>query len=46
MKHELNLPWSMWDDLVLASQMDRLKVTEIYSNDSDFDMLKGLKKIF
>ena len=46
MKHELNLPWSMWDDLVLASQMDRLKVTEIYSNDSDFDMLKGVKKIF
>ncbi len=46
MKHELNLPWSMWDDLVLASQMDRLKVTEIYSNDSDFDKVKGVKRIF
>lgn len=46
MKHEFNLPWSMWDDLVLASQMDRLKVTEIYSNDSDFDKLKGVKRIF
>ena len=46
MKHELDLPWSMWDDLVLASQMERLKVTEIYSNDTDFDLLKGAKRIF
>ncbi len=46
MKQELELPWSMWDDLVLASQMDRMKISEIYSNDSDFDRVKGLKRIF
>ncbi len=45
-KQELDLPWSMWDDLVLASQMERLKVTEIYSNDTDFDRLKQVKRIF
>ena len=36
----------MWDDLVLAAQMDRLGVTEIYSNDADFDKLRGLKRVF
>jgi predicted nucleic acid-binding protein len=46
LKHELKLPWSMWDDLVLASQMWRLRITEIYSNDGDFDKVKGLKRIF
>lgn len=40
------LPWSMWDDLVLASQMQRLGVAEIYSNDPDFDKMQGLKRFF
>ena len=45
-KEEQNLPWSMWDDLVIASQMRRLGVSEIYSNDRDFDKLSGLKRFF
>jgi len=45
-KGESDLAWSMWDDLVLASQMERLKLTEIYSNDADFDKLQNLKRIF
>ncbi len=40
------LPWSMWDDLVLASQMQRLGISEIYSNDRDFDKIRGLKRFF
>ena len=43
---EQSLPWSMWDDLVLAAQMQRLKLSEVYSNDVDFDEIKGLKRIF
>jgi predicted nucleic acid-binding protein len=45
-KEEQGHPWNMWDDLVLAAQMDRLGVTEIYSNDADFDKLRGLKRVF
>lgn len=45
-KEEQNLPWSMWDDLVLASQMRRLGISEIYSNDPDFDRIRGLKRLF
>jgi len=45
-KEEQNLPWSMWDDLVIACQMRRLGVSEIYSNDRDFDKLDGLKRFF
>lgn len=45
-KEEQDLPWSLWDDLVIAAQMRRLKITEIYSNDADFDKLKGLKRFF
>ncbi|MGI0079698.1 MAG: hypothetical protein ACRECH_08740 [Nitrososphaerales archaeon] len=26
--------WNLWDDLVIASQMKRINVNEIYSNDS------------
>ena len=36
---ELSLPWSMWDDIVIAAQMKRLNVKEIYSNDNDFDKI-------
>jgi predicted nucleic acid-binding protein len=45
-KNEQSLPWSMWDDLVLAAQMERLELKEIYSNDVDFDKIEGLKRIF
>jgi len=41
-----SLPWGIWDDLVLAAQMERVKVNEIYSNDTDFDSIKGLKRVF
>jgi predicted nucleic acid-binding protein len=46
MKDEFNLTWKMWDDLVIASQMERLKIAEIYSNDSDFDKFKNLRRLF
>jgi len=35
-----------WDDLVIASQMKRFGIDEIYSNDSDFDSIHGIKRIF
>ena len=41
-----NLNWEMWDDLVIAVQMSRLKIYEIYSNDKDFDNIPGVKRIF
>jgi uncharacterized protein len=43
---EQSLPWNMWDDLVLAAQMERVKINEIYSNDTDFDGISGLKRLF
>jgi len=46
LRKEKNLPWEMWDDLVIASQMMRAKVEEIYSNDEDFDKIPGVKRIF
>ncbi len=45
-KEAQGLPWSMWDDLVLASQMQRLGLSEIYSNDKDFDRIQGVKRSF
>jgi len=44
-KEEQNLEWRMWDDLVIASQMETLKLSEIYSNDRDFKF-KKLNRIF
>ncbi len=38
--------WSQWDDLVIASQMKRSEIGEIYSNDSDFDSISGIKRFF
>ncbi|RLE48948.1 MAG: PIN domain nuclease [Candidatus Methanomethylicota archaeon] len=38
--------WDIWDDAVIASQMARLKISEIYSNDADFDRMPGIKRIF
>ena len=45
-KDEHHLSWDSWDDLVLASQMERLKLTEIYSADRDFDRFQNIKRIF
>jgi predicted nucleic acid-binding protein len=33
-------------DRVYLAQMERLKLTEIYSNDRAFDRVKGIKRIF
>ena len=41
-----NLDWKLWDDLVITMQMKRLKIDEIYSNDKDFDIIPGVKRIF
>ncbi len=43
---QFNLPWSMWDDMVIAAQMKRLNIKEIYSNDDDFDKIPWIKRIF
>jgi len=42
----LKLSWSMWDDMVIAAQMKRLKMKEIYSNDKDFDNIQWVKRLF
>ena len=36
----------LWDDLVIAAQMERLGIREIYSNDSDFDRIPGVVRLF
>jgi len=38
--------WTYWDDYVIASQMERSSISEIYSNDSDFDSISGIERIF
>ncbi len=43
---QLNLPWVMWDDLIIAAQMKRLNIKEIYSNDKDFEKISWIKRIF
>jgi len=43
---QFNLPWSMWDDMVIAAQMKRLNLKEIYSNDNDFDKIPWIKRTF
>lgn len=40
-----NLPWRFWDDLVIAAQMQRLGIKEIYSFDSDFDHITGIRRL-
>jgi len=35
-----------WNDLVMAAQMQREGIEEIYSNDVDFDRVPGIKRIF
>lgn len=41
-----NINWELWDDLVIASQMKRLTIKEIYSNDEDFDIIPDVRRIF
>jgi predicted nucleic acid-binding protein len=43
---EHDMDWRIWDDLIITVQMKRLKIDEIYSNDTDFDMIPGIKRIF
>lgn len=45
-QRESKVPWRAWDDLVIAAQMRRLGVREIYSNDQDFDGISGVRRIF
>ncbi|MEM3085870.1 MAG: type II toxin-antitoxin system VapC family toxin [Halobacteria archaeon] len=40
------LSGDLWDDLVIAAQMERLGVKEIYSADGDFDLIPGVKRVF
>ncbi len=46
LKEETGLSWRYWDDLVIASQMERLGIEEIYSNDKDFDEIPHVRRIF
>lgn len=41
-----NLDWGFWDDLIIAAQMNRLNIHEIYSNDKDFDKIPAIKRVF
>ena len=45
LQEKLRLPWAMWDDLVIASQMQRLGIHEIYSFDKDFDKISIVKRV-
>jgi predicted nucleic acid-binding protein len=38
--------WDAFDDFVIARQMERLNIEEIYSNDSDFDRIEHIKRVF
>lgn len=46
LKEEARLPWRQWDDLVIAAQMERLGIEEIYSNDRDFERIPKIRRIF
>jgi len=43
-KHKID--WGLWDDLIISAQMERLSVKEIYSNDTDFDKIPVVKRVF
>jgi len=46
LRDSYGLQWEMWDDLVMASQMERVGSSEIYSNDTDYDRIGRIKRIF
>jgi len=45
-KKEYNLTWKIWDDLIIVAQMRRAGITNILSNDADFDKIPFIKRIF
>jgi len=45
-QRQYNLPWTMWDDILITAQMKRIGVNEIYSNDEDFDKIPQIKRRF
>ncbi len=44
--NKLDLNSNMWDDLILACQMRRTGIYEIYTNDKDFEKIEWVKAIF
>ncbi|WP_309493021.1 type II toxin-antitoxin system VapC family toxin [Candidatus Hecatella orcuttiae] len=46
LQEKAGVDWKAWDDLIVAAQMLRMGVTEIYSNDKDFDAIPNVKRIF
>ena len=40
------LDGKLWDDVVITIQMMRMSINEIYSNDTDFDTIPGIKRVF
>ncbi|MBB5254441.1 type II toxin-antitoxin system VapC family toxin [Sulfurisphaera ohwakuensis] len=41
---ELKLGYKLWDDAIIFSQMKRLGIDVIYSNDTDFDLFHANRK--
>ena len=41
-----NLSLKMWDDLIIASQMMKMGIRVVLSNDSDFDRIGRIIRIF
>ena len=41
---DLKLSYKLWDDAIIFSQMKRLGINLIYSNDADFDLLHANRK--
>ncbi|MBO3841445.1 MAG: type II toxin-antitoxin system VapC family toxin [Candidatus Brockarchaeota archaeon] len=46
LQKQQNLPWTIWDDIVVSAQMKRINIKEIYSNDKDFDKMPWVKRLF
>lgn len=38
--------WGLYDDYIIVNQMERVGISEIYSNDSDFDRIQGIQRLF
>ncbi|MBO3833288.1 MAG: type II toxin-antitoxin system VapC family toxin [Candidatus Brockarchaeota archaeon] len=46
LQKQQNLPWTIWDDIVVSAQMKRINIKEIYSNDKDFDKIPWVIRLF
>lgn len=46
LQEKTKVKWASWDDLTIAAQMSRTGITEIYSNDKDFDTIPNIKRVF